>query len=64
MQKIRNIASAFMTEEDGATMIEYGLLAALIALAVAGVAAVLGGSLNNTFNNVDKCVSTPNSANC
>jgi pilus assembly protein Flp/PilA len=38
--------------EKGATAIEYGLIAALIAVAaIAGMSAI-GGSLGNTFNNV------------
>jgi pilus assembly protein Flp/PilA len=41
-----------MKNEDGATAIEYGLIAALIA--VAGIAAMnaVGSSLTATFNNV------------
>jgi pilus assembly protein Flp/PilA len=39
-------------DEKGATAIEYGLIAALIAVAIiAGVSSV-GGSLEKTFNNV------------
>jgi pilus assembly protein Flp/PilA len=39
-------------DEEGATMVEYGLLVALIALvAIAGVT-LLGGKLNNLFSNV------------
>ena len=36
----------------GATAIEYGLIAALIAVAAIGAMAALGGKLNNTFSNV------------
>jgi len=38
--------------EDGATAIEYGLIAALIAVAAIGAMQGIGNSLNNTFNNV------------
>jgi pilus assembly protein Flp/PilA len=39
-------------DEEGATMVEYGLLVALIALvAIAGVT-LLGTHLNNLFSNV------------
>ena len=42
---------AMIRDEEGATMVEYGLLVALIALvAIAGVT-LLGGSLNNLFSN-------------
>lgn len=42
----------FIKNEDGATAIEYGLIAALISVAIiAGVTAV-GGKLNTTFSQV------------
>jgi pilus assembly protein Flp/PilA len=37
---------------DGATAIEYGLIAALIAVAAIGAMQGIGGKLNSTFNNV------------
>ncbi|HZV57125.1 MAG TPA: Flp family type IVb pilin [Sphingobium sp.] len=36
----------------GATAIEYGLIAALIAVAAIGAMTSLGGNLKTTFNNV------------
>jgi pilus assembly protein Flp/PilA len=36
----------------GATAIEYGLIAALIAVAAIGAMSSVGGKLNTTFNNV------------
>ena len=38
--------------EDGATAIEYGLIAALIAVAAITAMGALGNSLSNTFNMV------------
>jgi pilus assembly protein Flp/PilA len=38
--------------EQGATAIEYGLIAALIAVAAIGAMTSVGKSLTNTFNNV------------
>jgi pilus assembly protein Flp/PilA len=38
--------------EKGATAIEYGLIAALIAVAAIGAMSTLGTNLGNTFNNV------------
>jgi pilus assembly protein Flp/PilA len=38
--------------EDGATAIEYGLIAALIAVAAITAMGSLGTNLSNTFNNV------------
>jgi len=37
---------------EGATAIEYGLIAALIAVAAIGAMGSIGNGLNNTFNNV------------
>jgi pilus assembly protein Flp/PilA len=38
--------------EDGATAIEYGLIAALIAVAAITAMGSLGNNLSNTFNDV------------
>lgn len=39
--------------EDGATAIEYGLIAALIAVAAIAAMSALGDNLENTFNTVN-----------
>jgi pilus assembly protein Flp/PilA len=44
--------SRFMKDESGATAIEYGLIAALVAVAIASVLPLLGDKLKNTFGNV------------
>ena len=41
-----------LRNERGATAIEYGLIAALIAVAAIGAMQGIGTKLNNTFNNV------------
>ena len=38
--------------EDGATAIEYGLIAALIAVAIVGVLALIGPQLSGVFQSV------------
>ena len=48
MQFIRKI----FADKKGATAIEYGLIAALIAVAAITAMSSLGGNLKNTFNNV------------
>ncbi|GAA0452880.1 MULTISPECIES: Flp family type IVb pilin [Sphingomonas] len=48
MQKIRT----FLKNSKGATAIEYGLIAALIAVAAIAAMSGLGGSLSGTFNKV------------
>ena len=39
--------------EEGATAIEYGLIAALIAVAAIAAMSSLGNNLSNTFNDVN-----------
>ena len=41
-----------LKNEKGATAIEYGLIAALIAVAAIGAMTTVGQKLNSTFNNV------------
>ena len=48
MQNIRK----FIKNNKGATAIEYGLIAALIAVAAIAAMQGLGNNLKNTFNNV------------
>ncbi|WP_294195905.1 Flp family type IVb pilin [uncultured Sphingomonas sp.] len=48
MQKIRS----FLKNNKGATAIEYGLIAALIAVAAIAAMKGIGTQLNNTFTNV------------
>jgi pilus assembly protein Flp/PilA len=42
----------FLKEEEGVTAIEYGLIAALIAVAIIAGVTLVGTNLNTTFNNV------------
>ena len=44
----------FMRDTRGATAIEYGLIAALIAVAAIGGMSALGGKLGTTFTNVSE----------
>ena len=41
-----------LNKEDGATAIEYGLIAALIAVAAITALTTIGNNLNKTFTNV------------
>jgi pilus assembly protein Flp/PilA len=47
--------------EDGATAIEYGLIAALIAVVLIGSLTSLGGNVNKTFSSISNKISTSNS---
>ena len=42
----------FMQDEQGATAIEYGLIAAGISIAIIAVVSSLGSTLNTTFTSV------------
>ncbi|MEM9841990.1 MAG: Flp family type IVb pilin [Pseudomonadota bacterium] len=48
----------FFKNESGATAVEYGLIAALIAVAIIGAVQSLGGELNKTFSTIDEKVGT------
>jgi pilus assembly protein Flp/PilA len=52
MKTIFTAVQAFIADEDGVTAIEYGLIAALIGVAMAGAAKLLGAEIKTTFNNV------------
>ena len=47
-----SVLARFMKDESGATAIEYGLIAALISVALIGGATTLGGKLNTQFTNL------------
>ncbi len=46
----------FLKDESGATAIEYGLIAAGIAVAIIAAVGLLGDSLNVMFADVDKAL--------
>ena len=52
LAKLKETCHAFIKDEDGATAIEYGLIAALIAVALIGGATQLGKSLDDKFGDV------------
>ena len=45
-------ARTLLRDESGATAIEYGLIAALIAVAIIAGATTVGGNLATTFTNI------------
>ena len=48
----------FAADQSGATAIEYGLLASLIAVAIIGAATTLGTNMKATFNAVAAQIKT------
>jgi pilus assembly protein Flp/PilA len=55
------LLAKFAQDESGATAIEYGLIAALIAVAIIAALNLLSGNLNNTFNYVGGQLANANS---
>jgi pilus assembly protein Flp/PilA len=53
---VRTLLWNFYADEQGAAAIEYGLLAAGIALAIIAVVAALGTQLNTTFTTVSSAL--------
>jgi pilus assembly protein Flp/PilA len=51
--KLKQVFSKFLNDESGATAIEYGLIAAGIALAIIAVVNGLGTNLNDKFTSIN-----------
>jgi pilus assembly protein Flp/PilA len=55
---MKALLNKFMQDEDGATAIEYGLIAALIAVAIITAVRAVGTELNGTFDDVQSNLAT------
>jgi pilus assembly protein Flp/PilA len=55
---VRILWRRFLAEEDGASMVEYGMMIALIAILVMGALYLLGGSLTTKLNQAATCLTT------
>lgn len=47
-----NAIKNFILDEEGVTAIEYGLIAALIAVVIIGAIGIIGTQLNKTFSTI------------
>ena len=56
---MRNFIKRFAQDESGATAIEYGLIAALIAVAIIGTVGTLGEKLQGAFTKVSNGIDKP-----
>ena len=56
---MKNLVSKFIKDESGATAIEYGLIAALIAVAIITAVTTLGTNLTATFDAVSGELTAP-----
>jgi pilus assembly protein Flp/PilA len=52
MSRTFALTQKFVADESGATAIEYGLVAALISVAIIAALTLVGGNLGNIFNSV------------
>ena len=58
--KMKNVMKKFFKNESGATAIEYGLIAALIAVAIIGAVSTLGTNASETFTKVGTAIGEAN----
>lgn len=49
---MKNLFTSFVSDESGATAIEYGLIAALISVAIIASLQLLGPQLQETFDGI------------
>ncbi|WP_313194702.1 Flp family type IVb pilin [Shinella zoogloeoides] len=57
---IARLVRSFLSDEKGATAVEYGLLAALISVGLLAGLTAFSDSLNNTFMTINDKIKTPN----
>ena len=55
-EKMSKFVTQFMKDESGATAIEYGLIAALIAVVIITAATTLGTKISGTFTNIGAAI--------
>ncbi len=55
MTKFRNL----LKNNDGATAIEYGLIAALIGVVIISAVTALGTTIETQFNNIEQAIAAP-----
>ncbi|ABD87916.1 Flp family type IVb pilin [Rhodopseudomonas palustris] len=56
---MNNIVMKFLKDESGATAIEYGLIASLIALAIITALTTIGSNLSTKLGEVGAALTTP-----
>lgn len=59
MSKLTSAVRRFVRDEEGATMAEYALLVAVIALVALAGAKTLGNNLNSKFNSTATTIANP-----
>lgn len=59
MNELMNGVNAFINDEEGVTAIEYGLIAALIAVVIIASVTLVGGKLSDIFNYIQSKLVVP-----
>ena len=57
MTKLMNTIKSFMQDDEGVTAIEYGLIAALIAVVIIGTVTTVGDELKGVFTDISDALS-------
>jgi pilus assembly protein Flp/PilA len=55
---VKNIAKSFVSDESGATAIEYGMVATMVGIAIVGIFASFGDKLKTAFNTLGDGLNT------
>ncbi|WP_163266825.1 Flp family type IVb pilin [Chelativorans alearense] len=56
---MKNLVTRFVRNESGATAIEYGLIAGLIAVAIITAVGLVGTDVNNVFEHIANKLNPP-----
>ncbi len=56
---MKDLVQAFIKDESGATMVEYAVLVALIAVGLIAAVIYLRGAINDAFTEVADCLKDP-----
>ena len=59
MRELTKYVGNFLNDEEGVTAIEYGLIAALIAVGIVVAVTLVGNQLDTLFKKVADCLKTP-----
>ncbi len=60
---MKRLITRFMQEEEGATMVEYAIMVALIAVVAIGAVVLIGTETDDAFTAVGDCLENP-AADC
>ncbi|VVE02193.1 Flp family type IVb pilin [Pandoraea terrigena] len=60
MKTIVKLGQRFIQDESGVTAVEYGLIAALIAVVILASVTIVGTQLNSTFSKIGSALTSAN----